>query len=96
MDNQPTDCFFASGQVGGGCQVVLPFQDAATFNPYFLLPPLNHGEAMNFMCVADEKLAIGTSEGKFYNIILLDIDQKARNFFRFGIYCIFFRHHPCR
>ena len=54
----------ASGQAGGGCQVVVPFDTSENLTPYFILPQLNHGEAINCVCVSNENLALGTNQGR--------------------------------
>lgn len=58
----------ASSQVGGGCQVMVPFQDAALNK--FILPRLGRSESINTLCVADDKLALGTNKGNLLQYCL--------------------------
>lgn len=52
----------ASGQAGGGCQILVPFQYTASTK--FIIPRLNRGESINCMSVTDDKIALGTNQGK--------------------------------
>ncbi|GKZ00471.1 hypothetical protein MPSEU_000999600 [Mayamaea pseudoterrestris] len=52
----------ASGQGGGGMQIIDPFQEASDHSANFILPPLDR-DAITSMCTADDGLALGTSSG---------------------------------
>jgi len=54
----------ASGQMGGGCQIMVPFQEDQVDANNFIIPQLDRYESVCSMCVAEEKLALGTSQGK--------------------------------
>jgi PAB-dependent poly(A)-specific ribonuclease subunit 2 len=53
----------ASGQVGGGLQIIVPFEEPSNAGSSFILPHLNMNESISSMTVADDKLALGTSQG---------------------------------
>jgi len=48
----------ASGQTGGGLHIVQPFEDVSSF----LQPPLER-DSITSMCVSEDNLALGTSQG---------------------------------
>jgi PAB-dependent poly(A)-specific ribonuclease subunit 2 len=65
VDGLPSNrILIASGQAGGGCQVIVPFDTTENATPYFILPQLNHREAISCICVSNEKLALGTNQGR--------------------------------
>lgn len=67
----------ASGQTGGGCQVVTPFDSTDNSTPYFILPQLNHGEAISCVCVSNEKLAMGTNQGRVVQHQMVGYQSKS-------------------
>jgi len=55
----------ASGQSGGGMQIIVPFEPSQNDNPdNFLLPQLDRGESISAMVVAEDKLALGASQSR--------------------------------
>ena len=53
----------ASGQGGGGMQIVVPFEPSQNDSPAnFMLPQLERGESISAMVVAEDNLALGTSQ----------------------------------
>ena len=55
----------ASGQVGGGCQVMVsPLSSGTSEDDTFVIPPLQTGEAITAMAVQDDQLALGTNQGR--------------------------------
>jgi len=54
----------ASGQAGGGLQIMTPFQPPDGKASSFLQPPLGQGESITAMTQSDEDLALGTSAGR--------------------------------
>ena len=67
----------ASGQAGGGCQVVVPFDTTENSTPYFILPQLNRGEAISCVCVSNEKLALGTNQGRVIQHEMVGYQSKS-------------------
>lgn len=65
VDGLPSNrLMVASGQNGGGIQIIEPFEDPTDIAHNFMLPPLDRGEAISSMSVYEAKLALGTSKGK--------------------------------
>jgi hypothetical protein len=61
----------ASGQRGGGLQIIEPFQDASNQAANFLLPPLGR-DAITAMHLVEDKLALGTCSGVVHQYKLAD------------------------
>lgn len=54
----------ASGQTGGGMQIIAPFQEESTFSKSsYIVPQLKRGEAISSLCISEDCLALGTSQG---------------------------------
>ena len=54
-----------SGQMGGGCEVMVPFEEEYQVNASnYFLPQLSRWESVSSICVSEDKLALGTSQGK--------------------------------
>lgn len=54
----------ASGQTGGGMQIITPFQEESTFSKSsYIVPQLKRGEAISSLCISEDCLALGTSQG---------------------------------
>lgn len=77
MDGQASNRFIvASGQVGGGLQIIEPFQesvDARSSN--FLVPALERGESITAMSLSEDRLGLGTSRGNVLQYRLAGFGQ---------------------
>lgn len=78
-DQQPHHrLLVASGQVGGGCQVIVPFQDASLSNN-FIIPHLDRLEYVSAMCVSNEKLALATNHGNIRQYRMAGFQRSETN-----------------
>lgn len=94
MENQPKNRFLvASGQAGGGMQVVVPFEEPDQNPASFLFPQLEQGELISCMTVSGEKVAVGTSKSNVLQFELagfkeqyskIALDPRAAAFARSG------------
>jgi WD40 repeat protein len=65
-----------SGQVGGGMQIILPFQENASCDAgNFVVPQLDHGESITAVHVHD-LVCLGTSNGKILQYRIADYKSK--------------------
>ena len=79
VDGQPSNrLVVASGQSGGGLQIVVPFEEASGGAGSFILPQMDlPGESISTMCISEENLALGTSKGNVLKYRLAGFDKKA-------------------
>jgi Ubiquitin carboxyl-terminal hydrolase len=65
VENQAANrLIVASGQNGGGMQIVTPFQEESGSPDNFIIPPLEQGDAVSALHVYEDKMALGTKKGK--------------------------------
>ena len=62
----PNRLLVASGQSGGGLQLIEPFQEASDKASNFILPQLDR-DSITAMCVFEDTLSLGTSQGLVMN-----------------------------
>ena len=79
-DSTPSNrLLVASGQAGGGMQIIVPFEEPASNSSAsnFLLPPLERNESVSNVCVTEDRLAIGTSQGRILQYKMADYQAAA-------------------
>lgn len=85
VDGQPSNrLLVASGQSGGGLQVVVPFEEASNSANSFILPQMDQGEYISAMTVSEDNLALGTSQGKVLQYRLAGFDKKGSSGLKAG------------
>jgi len=76
MDNHPRNrLLVASGQAGGGMQIMTAFEEPDKNPLNFIFPPLDQGEAMTCMSLSNDSLAIGTSQSTILQFKLAGYDK---------------------
>jgi PAB-dependent poly(A)-specific ribonuclease subunit 2 len=85
VDGQPSNrLLVASGQAGGGLQVVVPFEEEINSANSFILPQMDQGEYISAMRVSEENLALGTSQGNVLQYRLAGFEKKASSGLKSG------------
>jgi len=87
MEEQPSNrLFVASGQVGGGCQVIVPFQEEQVDASNFITPQMSSRfETICSLCVSEENLALGTSQGKVLQYKMTGFQPRASDTIESGL-----------
>lgn len=67
----------ASGQPGGGLQIVVPFQEANDSTVDFFTPQMAQGEFISAMTSSEDDLALGTSNGHVLQYKLKGCNSKS-------------------
>ncbi|CAB9506151.1 PAN2-PAN3 deadenylation complex catalytic subunit PAN2 [Seminavis robusta] len=79
-DPSPGRLLVASGQSGGGMQIIVPFEPSQNDIPAnFMLPQLDRGEAISSMVVSEDNLALGTSQCRVLQYKMAGYDSSTRN-----------------
>ncbi|KAL3944634.1 MAG: hypothetical protein SGBAC_001294 [Bacillariaceae sp.] len=68
----------ASGQAGGGLQILVPFQEPDDNSASFIAPQLAQGEAISAMDLSEDQLALGTSVGRLLMYKLVGYKAKPK------------------
>ena len=76
VPGQPSDrLLVASGQAGGGMQLIVPFERPDHQPESFLVPHLQSNEAITSVCLSGKHLALGTSMSSVHQYKLAGIDH---------------------
>lgn len=75
----PNRLVVASGQNGGGLQIIEPFQESvAASSMNFIVPGLPRGEKITALDVSENRLGLGTSRGNILQYQLAGLDGSAK------------------
>lgn len=87
VDGKPSNrLVVASGQSGGGLQIIVPFEEAGNEADSFILPQMDQGEAISTLCISEGKLALGTTQGKVLQYQLEGYQKKTTAGLKAGIF----------
>eukprot|EP00980_Cylindrotheca_fusiformis_P010035 scaffold2214_cov139-Cylindrotheca_fusiformis.AAC.32 len=79
VENLPSNrLLVASGQPGGGLQILVPFEEPAESNTAFFAPQLAQGESISAMGTSEDDLALGTSGGRVLRYRLAGYKPKTK------------------
>lgn len=79
VENSPSNrLLVASGQPGGGLQILVPFEETTENNASFFAPQLAQGESISALGKSEDDIALGTSAGRVLRYRLAGYKSKTK------------------